>query len=345
MEERKFASLDTTNKLLLLLLLPVLVMILKELSSIFVPLIIACFFALLFMPMLRWTTQKNIPRWIALVVIFLIFFVVIRSMLWVLQLASQEIRSTDVQTWQTIIASLKDFVLKLALLVGVSEDSLIEHFQETDLVTTIYDNAGNLFNAVRKTFSIVFLSIFFMVLLIASSFNGQRLLQVLLLKDKTSAMRTYITIEKSISKFIFVKVLISLVTGISFSVLCYYFDVKFPIFWGVLAFVLNFIQMIGSIISTALMCLFAISQISSMSIIVLFIIIAIGLQLLFGSVLEPIFMGKTFSINTVTIIVMLFFWGYVWNIPGMILAVPLTVMVKTILEQFGKTRAIAELMS
>ncbi len=56
-------------------------------------------------------------------------------------------------------------------------------------------------------------------------------------------------------------------------------------------------------------------------------------------------MGRTFSINTVTIIVMLFFWGYVWNIPGMILAVPLTVMVKTILEQFDKTKQVAQLMS
>ena len=82
-----------------------------------------------------------------------------------------------------------------------------------------------------------------------------------------------------------------------------------------------------------------------MSVTVLFIVLAIAIQLLFGSILEPIFMGKTFSINTVTIIVMLFFWGYVWNIPGMILAVPLTVTMKTIMEQFDRTRAIAALMS
>ncbi len=343
--ERKFASLDTTNKLLMLLVLPVLVFILKELSNIFVPLVIACFFALLFMPLLRWFDRKNLPRWMAIIVVFLIFFVVVRGCLWILQLASHEFRSTDPQTWQTIFGSLKDFVARLFTIVGLSEEMFVDNIQGTDLVTAVYENAGKLLNAVQRTASLIFMSMFFMILLLASSFNGQRFLQVILLKEKISSMRTYATIEKSISKFILVKVVISLVTGVSFSVLCYCFGVKFPIFWGVLAFVLNFIQMIGSIISTAVMCVFALTQISAMSMIVLFIVLAIGLQLLFGSILEPIFMGKTFSINTVTIIVMLLFWGYVWNIPGMILAVPLTVTVKTIMEQFDKTKALAELMS
>lgn len=342
---RKFASLDTTNKLLMLLVLPVLVLILKELSNIFVPLVIACFFALLFMPFLRWSSHKRIPRWVSILVIFAIFFVVVRFCLWILQLASQEFRSTDAQTWQMIFASAKEFCTNLLSLVGLNPELFLEHIQESDLTSTLYDNAGQVLATIRTTFSIVFLSIFFMILLIASSFNGQRFLEVLLLKDKYSATRTFLTIEKSISKFILVKFLISLVTGISFSVLCYCFDVKFAIFWGVIAFLLNFIQMIGSIISTALMCLFALTQIPTMSMIIVFIVLAIALQILFGSILEPIFMGRTFSINTVTIIVMLFFWGYVWNIPGMILAVPLTVMVKTILEQFDKTKSIASLMS
>ena len=329
----------------MLLVLPMMFIILKELSNIFVPLIVACFFALLFMPFLRWSARMNIPRFVAIIVIFVTFVVVARCCVWILQLASQEIRGTDVQTWQQIYMNFKDFVVRLAVIVGLNEESILEHLQETDLVSTVYENAGNVLSAVRKTFSIVFLSIFFMILLLASSFNGQRILEVLLLKNKTSSMRTYITIEKSISKFIFVKIIISLLTGISFSILCYCFDVQFPIFWGVLAFILNFIQMIGSIISTAIMCVFAVTFLPTMSVTVLFIVLAIAIQLLFGSILEPIFMGKTFSINTVTIIVMLFFWGDVWNIPGMILAVPLTVTMKTIMEQFDRTRAIAALMS
>ncbi|MCQ2607234.1 MAG: AI-2E family transporter [Bacteroidales bacterium] len=342
---RKFASLDTTNKLLLLLVLPVVVFILKELSAIFVPLVIACFFVLLFMPMLRFGAKYNIPRWVSIIFIFLIFFIVIWGCVWILQLTSAEFRSTDPQTWLLIQSRAAEVISRLLSFAGIDKDVFLEHIQEFDLATTLYDNLGNVFMAVRKTASIIFMSLFFLILLLCSSFNAQNILELALFKDKTPSIRTYVTIEKSISKFIFVKFLISFATGLSFALLCYFFGVKFAIFWGVLAFILNFIQMIGSIISTAIMCLFALTQIPVMSMLVLFIVIAIALQLLFGSVLEPIFMGRTFSINTVTIIIMLFFWGYVWNIPGMILAVPLTVMVKTVLEHFDKTRAIAALMS
>ena len=151
--ERKFASLDTTNKLLMLLVLPVLVFILKELSNIFVPLVIACFFALLFMPLLRWFDRKNLPRWMAIIVVFLIFFVVVRGCLWILQLASHEFRSTDPQTWQTIFGSLKDFVARLFTIVGLSEEMFVDNIQGTDLVTAVYENAASPFaqeRALRK---------------------------------------------------------------------------------------------------------------------------------------------------------------------------------------------------
>lgn len=342
---RKFASLDTTNKLLILLVLPVIVFVLKELSNIFVPLVIATFFTLLFMPFMRWTASKHIPRWVAILIIFFIFFVIIRFCIWILQLTSSEFRSTDPQTWLLIQSRASEIISRFLSVIGIDETIFKEHLQEFDLATTLYENLGTVFQTIRKTATIIFMSVFFLILLLSSSFKAQNLLQLALFKDKMPSVRTYVTIEKSISKFIFVKVLISLATGISFSILCYCFGVKFAIFWGVLAFVLNFIQMIGSIISTAIMCLFALTQIPTMSMLVLFVVLAIALQLLFGSVLEPIFMGKTFSINTVTIIIMLFVWGYIWNIPGMILAVPLTVMVKTILEHFSKTRPIAEMMS
>lgn len=342
---RKFASLDTTNKLLMLLVLPVFFFVLKELSSIFIPLIIASFFVLLFMPLIRWANRRNVPRWVSIVVIFVIFFIVVRSCIWILQLTGNEFRSTDPQTWQTILYEFNNFVVHFMQVIGINEEMFIEYMQKNDLTTALYNNMGNVFSAVQRTASIIFMSAFFMILLIASSFNAQNLLQVTIFKDKMPSMRTYITIEKSISKFILAKFLISLFTGISFSVLCFFFDIKFAIFWGMISFILNFIQMIGSIISTAVMCVFALTQITTMPMIILFIVIAILIQIFWGSILEPIFMGRTFSINTVTIIVMLFFWGYVWGIPGMILAVPLTVMVKTILEQFEKSKQLAQLMS
>ena len=65
----------------------------------------------------------------------------------------------------------------------------------------------------------------------------------------------------------------------------------------------------------------------------------------FGAILEPIFMGKSFSINVIAVLVMLMFWGFLWGIPGLIMAIPITVFFKIILEQFSGTEVIVSLLS
>jgi len=94
-----------------------------------------------------------------------------------------------------------------------------------------------------------------------------------------------------------------------------------------------------------MLSIFSFAQIDQTGTLVAFIFIIIGIQILFGSILEPIFMGKTFSINTITILIMLMFWGYLWGIPGLILSVPITVALKTILDQFPRTQIISKIMS
>lgn len=67
--------------------------------------------------------------------------------------------------------------------------------------------------------------------------------------------------------------------------------------------------------------------------------------MLMGGILEPLFMGKTFSLNVITVLVMLMFWGYIWNIPGLIISIPITVFIKIVLNQFPKAKIISEFMS
>ena len=76
-----------------------------------------------------------------------------------------------------------------------------------------------------------------------------------------------------------------------------------------------------------------------------FILAITAVQVLFGGILEPVFMGKSFSINVITILVMLMLWGYIWGVPGLIMAIPLTVFIKIILEQFPNTKIIANIIT
>jgi AI-2 transport protein TqsA len=78
----------------------------------------------------------------------------------------------------------------------------------------------------------------------------------------------------------------------------------------------------------------------------MFFIISVTLvQVLFGSILEPIYMGKSFSINIISVLIMLMFWGFIWGVPGMIMSIPITVFLKIILEQFEPTKVVARLLS
>jgi len=206
------------------------------------------------------------------------------------------------------------------------------------------NNFGITFNFIGNTISMTLMTAFFVILWLSGSINFQKLLNVTILKQKYSSIKVFMKIEKDIIKFIKVKFILSFFTGVGFTLACLFFDVSFPIFWGLLAFLINFIQMIGSVVSVVLLSLFAFVELDPTGILLFFIFTIIAVQVVMGGILEPVFMGKSFSVNIITILVMLMFWGYIWGIPGLIMAIPITVFIKIILDQFPKTKAITSLI-
>ena len=186
---------------------------------------------------------------------------------------------------------------------------------------------------------------FFVVLWLAESINVQTMLNNTILKQKYTSVKAFIKIEKDLIKFIKVKVLVSALTGIFTGLMCLFFDVSFPIFWGLFAFVINFVQMVGSFASVILLSIFAFVELDTSNTLLFFMLSITLVQVVFGAVLEPIFMGKSFSINIIAVLVMLMFWGFLWGIPGLIMAIPITVFIKIIIEQFSGTKMIASLLS
>ena len=189
------------------------------------------------------------------------------------------------------------------------------------------------------------MTLFFAFLLLAESLNLHKVLNSTLITKRFSSVRVFVRIENDIITFIKVKFIISFFTGLGFTLACYFFDVSFPIFWGLLAFILNFVQMIGSVVSVILLSLFALIEINTTGTLVFFVLSITLVQAIMGGLLEPIFMGKSFSINVITILVMLMFWGFLWGVPGMILSIPITVFLKIIFDQFPKTKLISNMMS
>ncbi|MEN8786368.1 MAG: AI-2E family transporter [Flavobacteriales bacterium] len=338
-------DIRTTNILLLVIAVPVIFYLLKILSFIFIPLFGSMFIALLFLPLMRWMEKRGMPKLGSLLisVSLLVGVIFIASVL--IQISSKEIMQSD----EVFIAKANEKITTAILTVeeffGLTKEHsnnvLLDYFQNNKSSF----NVGKILGFANRTVTMILMTLFFVVLLLAGSVNLQVIMKDILFKQEFASVKTFIKIEKDIYKFLIVKFLMSLFTGIGFSLACYFFDVSFPIFWGVFAFSINFVQMIGSVIAVVLITLFAFVEIDAPTTLFLFFAMVGGVEILFGAILEPIFMGKTFSINVIAILVMLMFWGYLWGVPGMIMSIPITVLLKIILDQFPRTQKLGKLLA
>jgi AI-2 transport protein TqsA len=330
-------KLKTTNTLLLIIVMPLIFYVLKILSFIFIPLVLSMFIALLFLPLMRWLTKMKIPKLVSILLIISIIAIVLKIGGVLVHYSSKEILAVD----NTFVEKAKTKIVNLVISIEenfgierIEGKSVFEHYFEKNDFTKYF---GSTIDFLSNTLSLILMTAFFLVLWLLESINLQKVLNNTLLKQKFSSVKVFFKIEKDLIKFMKVKFGVTLA--------CLFFDVSFPIFWGLFAFIINFIQMIGSFISVILLALFAFVELDSTGTLLFFILSITAVQVLMGGILEPVFMGKSFSINIITILVMLSLWGYIWGIPGLIMAIPLTVFFKIIFEQFSSTKILASLIS
>lgn len=335
----------TTNILLLIIVIPLVFYLLQTLSFIFIPLVFSMFIALLFLPLMRWLSKRRVPKFISIIVVILIIVGILKIGGELIQLSSKQILEADNTFFEKAEDKFVSLIRTIEAFFGVenmNQDNVLRQYFKKD---AILGNFGTAFGFVSNIITMTLMTAFFIILWLAESINIQKLLNSTLIKQKYASIKTFMKIEKDLIKFIKVKFIISLFTGIGIGLACVLFDVSFPIFWGLFAFVINFVQMVGSFISVVLLSLFAFVELEPTSSLLFFIVSITAVQVLFGTILEPIFMGKSFSINIITVLVMLMFWGFIWGIPGLIMAIPITVFIKIILEQFSSTKKIATLIS
>jgi AI-2 transport protein TqsA len=338
-------DLKTTNRLLLIFVIPLVFYLLKTLDFIFIPLVAAMFIALVFLPLVRWLKSKGSPKWLNIIIVIILFLVGFRMLGFVIQISSKEILATNDQFLEEAKIKLAELINGVEAFFGVEflqgEQTLQSLITRENLSKNLLPTAS----FVTGTVSMLLTMLFFVLLLLADSIDVEKLLNSTLLKGRFTSVKTFRKIEKDLVTFIKVKFGVSLLTGIGVGVACWGFGVSFPVFWGLFAFLINFVQMIGSVICVAVLSVFAFVDLSLGNGLLLFVLTITGIQVLVGGILEPIFMGRSFSINVITILIALMLWGFIWGIPGLIMSIPITVFFKVLMEQFDSTRPYAELMS
>jgi len=308
-------------------------------SSLLVPFLLAIFLAVLCATPLRWLTRHHVPRVVAVVMLVIIIVAVGTVIGGILGTTivefTRQIPRYDV-SFQERIAPIEPFLERF----GISRQILTDYFDPSRL----FGLAGTLLTSVGGVLAngaLILLTMVFALLemsgfptKIRAAFGDQ---------DATDAQEGMRRIGMSIRRYVALKTVISLGTGIGVYIWLSIIGVDFPILWGVVAFLLNFIPNIGSVIAAVPAVLLAFVQLGLGSAVVA----ALGylvVNVMFANILEPRVMGYGVGLSTLVVFTSLVFWGWVLGPVGMLLSVPLTVMFRLILATNESTRWIAILL-
>ncbi len=165
------------------------------------------------------------------------------------------------------------------------------------------------------------------------------------LSDKKRAVAIATEIEEQVSRYLFTVTLINVCLGIAVGTVVGFLSLRNPIMWGAMVAVLNFIPYLGALTGIVCLTLGAVLSFSSFSYALLFPAIYLGFASLEGNFITPWVMGCSLTLNPVMILLSLSFWGWLWGIPGIILAVPILAAFKIFCSHIEPMQPLAEFLS
>jgi len=330
------------KRILLIGILLLAAYILKTLGFLFIPLILAVFLTLLVVPILQWFKNKKMPNIFATLLILTVFSASTYVTFLLIKNTASEIAVERDKIIEQLIVKTEPIIQKINEITDlqITENNLDVKKQMREIITS--DGFGQFvkvsLGTARNLLQGTFIMLFFFFLMYGSILNYKDKIKLLTsdIEKQQHYALIFENIVSSISTFIKVKTLISFGTGLCFGLTAYFFGIDFPIFWGFIAFIINYVQMVGSIIITAVLIIFGFIQIDSTMAILLNAILLIAIQIIFGSILEPIYMGKSFSINTIFVLISIVIGGYLWGIIGLVMAVPILSFIKILLDNSEK---------
>jgi predicted PurR-regulated permease PerM len=308
----------------------------KAASSLLVPFLLAVFIAVICTPPLFWLQGKGVPKIFALLLI-LVAILAVGSLLGVLVGTSLN----------NFLHSLPQYQERLSTNMGVVIDWFHEkgvNIPEAEVRESLHPGsvmrlAGTLLSALSSVLTNAFLILLTIVFILLEAADFPKKLEAAL-KNPERSLATMEKFSRSANRYIVIKTLISVTVGLLISIWLLILGVDYPVLWGTLAFLLNYVPNIGSILAAVPAALLAFVQLGAGSAL-LTVLGFLVVNNILGNIVEPKLMGKGLGLSTLVVFLSLVFWGWVLGPLGMILSVPLTSLVKIGLESREDTRGLA----
>ncbi len=319
----------------------------KLAAVIVVPFLLSVFLAILAGPPVFWLHRNRVPRWLAILTVILSIggFVGLVGVLAAASLSDfanslPGYQARLLSQWEQTLVSLEDLLTRL----GIQEisDSVWDQSDLSRIFGTTAQFAGATLlqfgNIVTKSLMAV-LTVTFMLL---EAFRLPKKLQPLL-DESDRKWEHFEGFARSVQKYIAIKTLTSLATGVAITLWVWVLGVDYAIFWGLLGFLLNYIPNIGSFIAAIPAVLMAAVQYGGGTALVV-ALGYVGINIVIGGLIEPQFMGDGVGLSPLVVFMSLVFWGFLLGPIGMLLSTPLTISVKLALEGYPDARWIATLI-
>lgn len=308
---------------------------LRATSAVMIPLVLAVFLALLSFPLVRLLQKLRIH---AVLAVFLTVLAIL---------------STLVGPGMVVVAAVRQFAsavpeyeVRLRAINARTLAWLRQNDIDTSAIAAFLDPARAL-ELILATLSgvVTLLSVAFIVVIVsafvlteaASIFERRR---HVLTDGQRRALAGFIG---DLQTYLWVKSGISLATGLSAWGWCTLLGIDFALLWGLLAFLLNYIPTFGSIVAAVPPALLALIQFGPGPS-ALTVAGYIGINIVFGSLLEPTLLGYRLRISPLVVLLSVIVWGWVWGIAGALLSVPITMAIKIGLEQWGQAEWLIDLL-
>lgn len=325
--------------------LVVLVAGMRAAAPILVPLVLAVFITVVNYPLLQFLRRLRVPTPVAVVAVVLLTFTFLGLIVLIGSSSLRDVGSV-LPVYQERIKELE--VMLLGALEPLRERglhvpdgrSLLTDMTEPerlmDLLSGVVVRAAGFVSAAA-------IVILFTIFMLSEATDFPAKLRAALGRGDADLSR-FAGAVQDIQRYLAIKTAISLVTGSLVAFWLWAIGVDFPLLWGMLAFMFNFVPNVGSLIAAIPAVLFALLILGPWSA----LLAAIGylvVNISLGNLVEPHLMGRRFGLSTMVVVLSLVFWGWLWGPVGMLLSVPLTVVVRIGLEYTDDLRWLAVLLS
>lgn len=311
----------------------------KAAEPIVTPFLLALFIAAISAPAMLWMTHHRVPQWLALL---LVMVVIVGLALGLSGLAGSSLDG--------FTQNLPQYQQRLQTITGQMFDWLGSHGVEVDLqkarslldLSAAMGFVGTTVNRVLGTLAnafLIFLTVAF-ILLELTAF-GHKIREIS--HDPENTMSSFGHFSETLNRYLVIKSVMSFATGLTVTVVLGLIGVDYAVLWGIVAFMLNFVPNIGSVIAAIPAVLMALIQFGFATagwVVVLYVVV----NSVYGNVLEPRLMGRSLGLSSLVVFISLVFWGWLLGPVGMFLSVPLTMTLKIALENNDETRWLAVLL-